>query len=71
MRFSRQEYWIGLPFPSPVDNFDRALPYDPTVLGGPTLMAHGFIELDKAVVNVIILISFLWLWFSFCLSSAG
>ena len=26
-------------------------------------------ELDKAVVRVISLISFLWLWFSFCLSS--
>ena len=27
--------------------------------------AHGFIELDKAMVHVISLISFLWLWFSF------
>jgi len=32
-------------------------------------MAHSFIELDKAVVHVISLISFLWLWFSFCLPS--
>ena len=32
-------------------------------------MAHVFIELDKAVVRVIGLISFLWLWFSFCLPS--
>ena len=31
-------------------------------------MAHSFIELDKAVVHVVSLISFLWLWFSFCLS---
>ena len=30
-------------------------------------IAHGFIELDKPVVHVINLISFLWLWFSFCL----
>ena len=29
-------------------------------------MAHSFVELDKAVVHVISLISFLWLWFSFC-----
>ena len=30
-------------------------------------MAHSFIELDKAMVHVISLLSFLWLWFSFCL----
>ena len=34
-------------------------------------MPHSFIELDKAVVHVISLISFLWLWLSFCLSSHG
>ena len=34
-------------------------------------MAHSFIELDKAVVHVISLISFLGLWFSFCLPSEG
>ena len=34
-------------------------------------MAHSFIELDKAVVRVISLISFLGLWFSFCLSCDG
>ena len=32
-------------------------------------MAHSFIELDKAVVHVIRLASFLWLWFSVCLPS--
>ena len=32
-------------------------------------MAHSFIELDKAVVHVIRLVSFLWLWFSICLPS--
>ena len=31
--------------------------------------AHTFIELDKAVVHVLSLISFLWLQFSFCLPS--
>ena len=34
-------------------------------------MAHSFIELDKAVVHVIRLVSFLSLWFSFCLPSDG
>ena len=32
-------------------------------------MAHSFIELDKAVVCVIRLVSFLWWWFSVCLAS--
>ena len=34
-------------------------------------MAHSFIELDKAVVHMIRLVSFLWLWFSVCLPSDG
>ena len=34
-------------------------------------MAHSFIELDKAVVHVIRLVSFLRFWFSFCLPSDG
>ena len=34
-------------------------------------MALSFIELDKAVVHVIRLVSFLWLWFSVCLLSDG
>ena len=34
-------------------------------------MAHHVIELDKAVVHVIRLVSFLWLWFSVCLPSDG
>ena len=32
-------------------------------------MAHSFIELDKDVVHVISLISFIWLWFSVYLPS--
>ena len=32
-------------------------------------MGHSVIELDKAVVHVIRLVSFLWLWFSICLPS--
>ena len=34
-------------------------------------MAHSFIELDKAVVQVIMLVRFMWLWFSVCLHSDG
>ena len=34
-------------------------------------MAPSFIELHKAVAYVVILVSFLWLWFSFCLPSNG
>ena len=69
MGFSRQEYWSGLPFPSPVDH---VLPELSTMTHPSRMalhsMAHSFIELDKAVVN---LISFLWLWFLFCLPFDG
>ena len=34
-------------------------------------LAHCFIELDKAIIHVISLVSFLWLWFSLCLLSDG
>ena len=61
MGFSRQEYWSGLPFPSSVDHVLSELSTMThsswVALHG---MAHSFIE---AVV------SFLWLWFSFCLPS--
>ena len=72
MGFSRQEYWSGLPFPSPVDHI---LP-DLSTMTCPSWVAlhgmtHSFIELDKAVVHVIRLVSFLWLWFSVCLPSDG
>ena len=68
MRFSRPEYWGGLSFPSPVNHILSELstmtcPYWVALHG----MAHSFIELDKAVVHVNSLISFLWLHFSFCL----
>ena len=59
MGFSRQEYWSGLPFPSPVDHIlsDLSTMTHPSwvALHG---MAHSFIELDKAVVHVIRLVSF-------------
>ena len=70
MGFSKQEYWSGLPFPSPVDHIlsDLSTMTCPSwvALHG---MAHSFIELDKAVVHVIRLVSFLWWWFSVCLAS--
>ena len=67
MGFSRQEYWSGLPFPSPVDHSlselsTMTLMYWVALHG----MVHSFIDLDKAVIHVISLLSFLWLWFSFC-----
>ena len=68
--FSRQEYWSVLPFPSPVDHvlseiFTMTCPSWVALHG----ISHSFTELDKAVVHVIVLISFLWLWFSSCLPS--
>ena len=72
MRFSRQEYWSGFPFLSPVDHILSELS-TMTCLSWVALkgMAHSFIELDKAVGHVISLISFLWLWFPFCLPSCS
>ena len=63
MGFSRQEYWSGLPFPSPVDHVLSDLS-TMTLLSWVALQAWlSFIQLDKAVVHVIRLASFLWLWF--------
>ena len=72
MGFSRQECWSGLPFPSPVDHVLSEL----STMTHPSWaalhgMAHSFIELDEAVIHMIRLVSFLWLWFSFCLPSDG
>ena len=51
---------IGFPFPSPVDHILSELS-TMTHLSWVALhgMAHSFIELDKAVVHVISLVSFL------------
>lgn len=54
MGFSRQEYWSGLPFSSPVacvlsELSTMTCPSWVALQG----MAHSFIELDKAVVHVI------------------
>ena len=56
--------WFAIPFPSGL-RFVRTLHHDPSILGGPTWHDSQFHELDKAVVNVISLIGFLQLWFSF------
>ena len=66
--FSRQECCSGLPSPSPVDHFLSEL-FTLTHASWVALycMAHTFIELDKTVIHVISLVSFLWLWFSFYL----
>ena len=54
MGFSRQEYWSGLSFPSPVGHVLTAL----STMTYPSWvplhgMAHSFIELDKAMIHVI------------------
>ena len=70
MGLSRQEYLRGLPFSSPVNHILSKL----STMTCPSWVAlhsmtRGFIELDKDVVHVISLVSFLWLWFSLCLPS--
>ena len=66
--FSRQEYWSGLPFPSPVDRVLSEL----STMTCPSWVAlhsiaHSFIELDKVVIYVISLVSLLWFWLFFSL----
>ena len=60
MEFLWQECWSGLPFPSPVDHIlsefsTMTCPIWVALQG----MAHSFIELGKAVVHVIRLVSLL------------
>ena len=60
MGFSRQGYWSGLSFPSPMDHVLTEL----STMTCPSWvaqhgMAHSFTELDKAVVHVVRLVSFL------------
>ena len=63
MGFSKQEYWSGLSFPSPVDHTLSDL----STMTHPSRWPHmawlSFIELDKAVVYVIRLAGCLWFWF--------
>ena len=67
--FSRQEYWSGLPFPSPVDHVLSEL----STMTRPSWVAHTGHDpqchwVRQGVVYVISLISFLWLWFYFVCS---
>ena len=50
--------WFAILFSSG-PRFVRTLHHNLSILGGPTWHAHSFIELDKAVIHVIFLISFL------------
>ena len=60
MGFSRQGYWSGLTFPSPVDHIVSDLSTMTTHLGWPHRTWLSFIDLEKAVVLV-------WLdWLVFC-----
>ena len=60
MGFSRQEYWSGLPFPSPVDHILSALSTTTFLSWVAPRAWLSFIDLDKAVVLV-------WLdWLAFC-----
>ena len=66
MGFSRQERWSGLPFPSPADHVLSELSVmTRSSWVSPHCMTHSFIELHKAVIHMIILVSSLWFWFSF------
>ena len=58
MGFSGQEKWFAIPFFSR-PHFFRTLHCDSSILGGPTQMAHSFIELHRAVIHIITLVSFL------------
>ena len=68
MGFSRQEYWSGLHSLLQWTTFCQTSPPWPARLGWPHTAWLSFIDLDKAVVRVIRLTSFLWLWFV-CLPS--
>ena len=72
MRFSRQQCWSGLPSPFPAGHILSGL----STMTCPSWvalhnMAHSFIELDKAVVRVISLVSCLWLNCAFELLNCG
>ena len=68
MGFSRQEYWSVLHSLLQWTTFCLTSPPWAFRLGKPHMAWVSFTELDKAVVRVIRLDSFLWLWFV-CLPS--
>ena len=71
MEFSRQEYWSGLPFLSPVDHILSELSTIICLWWPYMARLIVFNELVKTVIHVTSFVSFLWLWFSFCLASDG
>ena len=60
--------WLAIPFSS-VTRFVRTIHHDQSVLGALPGVAHSSVELDKAVIHVMTLVSFLFLLFSFYLPS--
>ena len=62
MGFSKQEYWSGLPFPSPVDHILSEL---------SAMTCPSWVALHSMAHSFIRLVRFLWLWFSVCLPSDG
>ena len=70
MGFSRQAYWSVCRSLLQWTTFCQTSQPWPVCLGWPHMAWLSFTELDKAVVHVIRLVNFLWLWFSFCLPSA-
>ena len=62
--------WFAIPFSSVPHLSELSMTTHPSwvALHG---MAHSFTVLDKSVNHLISLVSFLWLWFSFCLPSDG
>ena len=62
--------WFVIPFSSGPHSV-RPLHHDPFILGGPRWHGSQFHWVRQAVVHVISLVSFLWLWFSFYLPSDG
>ena len=61
--FSRQEYWSGLPFPSPVDHILSDLSTMTRLSWVASWAWLGFSELDKAVVLVWLDWLVFWVWF--------
>ena len=63
MGFSRQEYWVVCHSLLQWTTFCQTSPPWPAHPGWPHTAWLSFTELDKAVVRVIRLASFLWIWF--------
>ena len=50
MRFSRQEYWSGLPFPSPGDLLNPGIePISPALAGGFFTLSHLVVWMRKTI----------------------